>query len=61
MICHFWVLLLYIKISIDLFSSFVGFWPILGDIGPFLRRDLGEKLGGCYPFLVYKNQRFLEP
>jgi hypothetical protein len=48
-------------IFIDLFNNFERFWPILGDIGPFLRPDLGEKLGGCYPLLVYINQRFLKP
>jgi hypothetical protein len=52
---------LYKLIFIDFLNSFEGFWSFLGDIGPFFRPDLGEKLGGCYPLLVYKIQRFLEP
>jgi hypothetical protein len=32
----------------------------LGDIGPFLRPDLGEKLGFCYPLHSYINQEVLE-
>jgi hypothetical protein len=48
-------------IFMDFFSSFGRFNPFLGDLGPFLRSDFREKLGGCYPLLIYINQRFLEP
>jgi hypothetical protein len=48
-----------IKIFIDFFSSFERFWPILGDLEPFLRPDLGGKLGVCCQLQAYINQRFL--
>jgi hypothetical protein len=51
----------YYMIFMDFFNSFGRFSPFWGDIGPFLRPDIGEKLGGCYPLLVYINQRFLKP
>jgi hypothetical protein len=41
--------------------GFRDFWPILGDIRPFLRPNIGEKLGGCYLVQAYINQRFLKP
>jgi hypothetical protein len=31
------------------------FWPILGDIGLFLRPDLGGKLGDGYQLEIYIN------
>jgi hypothetical protein len=40
---------------------FGDFWPILGDIGPFLRPDLGGKLGDGYQLQIYINQTFLRP
>jgi hypothetical protein len=36
-------------------------WPILGDIGPFLRLDLGRKLGDDNQPQIYINQAFLRP
>jgi hypothetical protein len=38
-----------------------GFNPFLGDIGPFLRPDLGGKLGDGYQLQIYINQAFLRP
>jgi hypothetical protein len=40
---------------------FGDFWPFLGDIGPFLRPDLGGKLGDGYQLQIYINQAFLRP
>ena len=34
--------------------------PFLEDLGPFLRLDLGGKLGICFQLQAYINQRFLE-
>ena len=48
-------------ILIGFSQHFWRFWSFLGDIGPFLRPDLGEKLGGCYPLQVYINHRFFKP
>jgi hypothetical protein len=48
-----------LRVLIDFLSSLKGFWPFWGDIGPFFRPDLGEKLGGCYQLQAYKNHRFL--
>jgi hypothetical protein len=42
-------------------TSFGRFSPFLEDLGPFLRPDLGGKLGVCYPLQAYINQRFLKP
>jgi hypothetical protein len=39
----------------------VGFWSFCGDIGPFLRPDLGRKLGDGYQLQIYINQGFLKP
>jgi hypothetical protein len=55
-----WVFDLGIVIFIDFISSCGDFWPILGDIGPFLRPDLGGKLGYGYQLQIYINQDFLE-
>jgi hypothetical protein len=46
---------LYIMIFNGFLSQFGRFSPFLEDLGPFLRPDLGEKLGGCYPLQVYIN------
>jgi hypothetical protein len=37
------------------------FCPFLGDIGPFLRPDLGRKLGDDNQLQIYINQAFLRP
>jgi hypothetical protein len=39
--------------------DFGGFFPLLGDLEPFLRPDLGGKLGGEPQLKSYKKQRFL--
>jgi hypothetical protein len=44
-----------------LFIIFGEFWPILGDIGPFLRPDLEGKLGYGYQLHIYIKQGFLKP
>jgi hypothetical protein len=49
-----------IKIFNDFLSSLRGFFPFLGDLGPFLRPYLGGKLGDGYQLQAYKNQRLLE-
>jgi hypothetical protein len=36
-------------------------WPILGDIGPFLRPDIEEKLGHGYQLQICINQGLLDP
>jgi hypothetical protein len=41
-------------------TSFGRFSPFLEDLGPFLRPDIGEKLGVCCQLQVYINQRFLK-
>jgi hypothetical protein len=46
---------------IDFIQQIWRFWPILGDIGPFLRPDLGRKLGDGYQLQIYINQAFLRP
>jgi hypothetical protein len=38
-----------------------GFNPFLEDLGPFLRPDLGVKLGDDYQLQTYINQRLLNP
>jgi hypothetical protein len=48
-------------ILLFLFSIIGDFWPILQDIGPFLRPDLREKLGDGYQLQIYINQSFLKP
>jgi hypothetical protein len=45
----------------DFRRNFGDFWPILVDIGPFLRPDLGGKLGYGYQLQIYINQAFLRP
>jgi hypothetical protein len=44
-----------------IFQHFWRFWSFLGDIGPFLRPDLGGKLGDGYQLQIYINQGFLKP
>jgi hypothetical protein len=44
-----------------LLARFGRFNPFLEDLGPFLRPDLGGKLGVCYQLQAYINQRFLKP
>jgi hypothetical protein len=46
---------LYKMIFSDFLSSFDGFWPFWGDIGPFFTPDLREKFGSCYPPQAYIN------
>jgi len=58
---QFWVFKHYNKDFIGFFSSFEKFWPILGDLGPFFRPNLREKLRGCYPPQVYIKKRLLKP
>jgi hypothetical protein len=41
------------------FAVIEDFWPFGGDIGPFLRPDLGRKLGDSYQLQIYINQAFL--
>jgi hypothetical protein len=57
---HFWVFKPYCIFLFDFKPVFGGFWSFLGDLEPFLRPDLGRKLGGCYQIQIYINQRFLE-
>ena len=45
----------------DFQRDFGIYYPFLRDLGPFLRPDLGEKLGGCYQIQIYINQGFLNP
>jgi hypothetical protein len=54
-----WFINFIIVISYGLLASFWRFWLILGDIGHFLRPDLGRKLGDGYQLQIYKNQAFL--
>jgi hypothetical protein len=42
-------------------STILEILVILGDIGPFLRPDLGGKLGDGYQLQIYINQGFLKP
>jgi hypothetical protein len=58
-ISQMWVLILYYNIFM-IYSAVLEILVILGDIGPFLRPDLGEKLGGCYQLQIYINHRVLE-
>jgi hypothetical protein len=51
---------LYIMIFSDFITSFGRFSPFLEDLGPFLRPNLGGKLGVCCQLQAYINQRFLE-
>jgi hypothetical protein len=39
----------------------VGFWAFFEDLGPFMKPDLGDKLGDYYPLQACINQRFLNP
>jgi hypothetical protein len=48
------------KIFNGFLASFGRFWPFLEDLEPFLRPDLGGKLGVCCQLQAYINQRFLE-
>jgi hypothetical protein len=45
----------------DFSAVLMGFWPFLGDIGPFFRPDIGEKLGDGYQLQIYINQGLLKP
>jgi hypothetical protein len=56
-----WVFHYIIVILLFLFSRIREFWPILGDIGPFLRPDLRGKLGDGFQLQIYINQGFLYP
>jgi hypothetical protein len=56
-----WVFDLEIVILFYFLNKFVGFWSFLGDIGPFLRPDLGGKLGYGYQLQIYINQGLLKP
>jgi hypothetical protein len=56
-----WIFNFIIWFFIDFINRFEGFWSFLGDIGPFLRPDLGEKLGDGYQLQIYINQGFLKP
>jgi hypothetical protein len=40
---------------IDVRPVIRGFFPLLGDIGPFLRPNLGRKLGYGYQLQAYIN------
>jgi hypothetical protein len=47
-----------------IFKIELWFWrflALLGDIGPFLRPDLGGKLGDGYQLQIYIKQAFLRP
>jgi hypothetical protein len=48
-------------IFVDFIQQFWRFLAFLGDIGPFLRPDLGRKLGDGYQLQIYINQAFLRP
>jgi hypothetical protein len=50
---------LYNSDFIILFGRFDGVYPLLGDIRPFLRPDLGGKLGDGYQLQIYINHAFL--
>jgi hypothetical protein len=50
-----WFLYIIIAIFNDFYSTFRDFWPILCDIGPFLRPDLGGKLEDGYQLQIYIN------
>jgi hypothetical protein len=56
-----WFINFIIVIFYGLLASFLRFWLILGDIGPFLRPNLGRKLGDGYHIQIYINQVFLRP
>jgi hypothetical protein len=56
---QFWVLKLYNIFLFDFKLVFGRFCPLLEDLEPFLRPDLGRKLGGCCQLQAYINQRFL--
>jgi hypothetical protein len=55
----FGFLKLYCMILFDFKPVFGSFCPLLEDLEPFLRPDLGRKLGGCYQLQIFINQRFL--
>jgi len=52
---------LYYKDFNGLLARFGRFNPFLEDLAPFLRPDLGGKLGDGYQFQAYINQRLLKP
>jgi hypothetical protein len=43
------------NILFNFLASFGRFWPLLEDLRPFLRPDLGEKLGVCCQLQFYIN------
>jgi hypothetical protein len=47
-------------IFIDIWNNFGDVWNFLGHIGPFLRPDIGRKLGDGYQLQIYVNQAFIE-
>ena len=55
-ICPEVVIKLYKLIFNDLFSRIERFWSFLKDIGPFLRPNLGGKLGDGYQIQTYKTK-----
>jgi hypothetical protein len=56
-----WFLNFIIVIFYDVLGSFGDFWPILGDIGPLFRPNLGGKLGDVYQIQIYIKHAFLSP
>jgi len=52
---------LYDKIFNGLLARFGRFNPFLEDLGPFLRPDLGGKLGVCCQLDAYIKHRLLKP
>jgi hypothetical protein len=56
---QFWVLKLYNIFLLDFKLVFGRFCPLLEDLEPFLRPDLGRKLGSYYQLQTYIKHRFL--
>jgi hypothetical protein len=56
-----WLFILYNRDFNGLLARFRRFNPFLEDLGPYLRPDLGGKLGVCFQIQVYINQRLLNP
>jgi hypothetical protein len=50
-----WVFILYNKYFNGLIAIFGRFNPFLEDLGPFLRPDLGRKLGDGYELQAYDS------
>jgi hypothetical protein len=53
--------ILCIMIFNGLLARFGRFDPFLEELGPFLKPDLGGKLGVFYQLQAYINQRLLKP